>query len=389
MKNILRRTLRILASIPIVGLLGVGLLFLIFSVTWKGRCVGLCVLILGGMGYCSLDYWQKAWFQKIRKPFFGILIPLALLLYALPMWFAPDGGMPGAKVRNCYLQGRGRFWRFSPWNVIPEIDQLNVGLSILPVGDPFVTFAKASHMRSTVYSVNQRMEQDADFHAAGSAMGLAYRDLFHIRTAPSHYFLFLPETAEGERIPCILFLHGMGGNIKCCLWVLSQLSQQMKCAVVAPSFGMGSWDRPEGAEFTVAVAKEVLATLPIDPKKMYLMGYSNGAMGVTRAAVEAPELFQGLIYLSSVTEDEFFGNKEFLSRAKDRNILFLHGSNDERIPHDMAERAASFLRQFGCPVHLKIFDGGDHSVLFQQPEAVLEEIKNCITTDPASYRKNP
>ncbi len=34
------------------------------------------------------------------------------------------------------------------------------------------------------------------------------------------------------------------------------------------------------------------------------MGYSNGAMGVTWAAMQAPELFRGLIYLSPVTDDD-------------------------------------------------------------------------------------
>ena len=137
-----------------------------------------------------------------------------------------------------------------------------------------------------------------------------------------HYYVFLPETSGGERHPCLVFLHGMGGNIKPCLWVLSKLSSRTKCAVIAPTFGLGNWDRPDGADFVVDVAREALATLPLDPERVFLMGYSNGGMGVTRAAVKEPRLFKGLIYLSPVTEDEFFSMPEFLTRKSDRKILF-------------------------------------------------------------------
>ena len=75
------------------------------------------------------------------------------------------------------------------------------------------------------------------------------------------------------------------------------------------------------------------------------MGYSNGAMGVTRAAILAPELFQGLIYLSPVTEDQLFSTKEFLARARDRKILFLHGGRDEQIPRSIVEATVACLKQ--------------------------------------------
>ncbi len=32
-----------------------------------------------------------------------------------------------------------------------------------------------------------------------------------------------------------------------------------------------------------------------------------------------------------------FSTKQFLSRAEDRRILFLHGGRDERIPRDIVE----------------------------------------------------
>ena len=294
---------------------------------------------------------------------------------------APSGGTGDGPVRNCFVRGEGTFPRFSPWNVVPEVDQLHVGMCLLPLGEREVDWAEAARMRSLMLPIYQEMDQDADFHAAGSVMDMAYRDLFHLEFRTGHYFVFLPDTARDERIPCLMFLHGMGGNIKACLWVLSKLSQQTKCAVIAPTFGFGNWDKPGSAEFVVNVAHEAIATLPVDPQAVFLMGYSNGAMGVTRAAIAEPRLFKGLIYLSPVTEDELFLTPQFLGRARDRQILFLQGGRDKRIPRAVVEGTVASLKRFGCDVRLKVYDDEDHYLLFSQQEAVLSEIRECMLAE--------
>ena len=95
--------------------------------------------------------------------------------------------------------------------------------------------------------------------------------------------------------------------------------------MIAPTFGLGNWDKAGSAEFVIDVAHEAIATLSLNPDKIFLMGYSNGAVGVTRAALKEPELFKGLIYLSPVTEDEIFTTEEFSRRARGCKILFHNG----------------------------------------------------------------
>jgi hypothetical protein len=53
-KKILVSLLRILAGVPIVGLLAGGLLLLVLGTTLKGRIVGLSVAIFGGILFCSV-----------------------------------------------------------------------------------------------------------------------------------------------------------------------------------------------------------------------------------------------------------------------------------------------------------------------------------------------
>jgi predicted esterase len=376
LKKILVSLLRILAGVPIVGLLAGGLVLLVLGTTLKGRSVGLSVAIFGGILYCSVGYSKRSWFKRIRRCLYAVLLPVSLLLYSIPMIPAPSGGKTGASVRNCFLHGQGQFSRYSPWNVIPEVDQIAVGISLLRLRD--VNFAEAARLRSLVLPTCEAMDKDADFHALGSVLGMGYRELARMKFRTGHYYLFLPKATSGERLPCLIFLHGMGGNTKSCLWVLSR---QSRCAVIAPTFGMGNWDRPESAAFVVAVAREALAALPLDPDKVFLMGYSNGAMGVTRAAVKEPGLFKGLIYLSPITEDEMFTTEGFLKGTRDRRILFLHGGRDQRIPRSLVEATAGSLKRLGFDVRLKVYDTEDHYLLFSQPEKVLGDILEWMKAD--------
>ena len=384
LKRLFASLLRILAGVPIVCLFVGGMLFLVLGATLIGRAVGLSAAILGAVLFCSVGYWNREWFKRIRRRLYVVSLPLAAILYLVAVIVAPNGGTADARVRNCFLGRQRHFARYSPWNVIPEVDQLQVGLSLAAVGTPEIDSTEARRIQSLVLPLYAEMDKDADFRQLGSAMGTAYRDLCHAEFRNGHYYVFLPETSNAERIPCLVFLHGMGGNIKACLWVLSKLSTQTKCAVIAPTFGFGNWDRPDGAELVVDVTREALATLPLDSERVFLMGYSNGGMGVTRAAVKEPRLFRGLIYLSPVTEDELFSTPEFLTRKSDRNILFLQGGRDKRIPPNIVEGTVALLKQLGCDVRLKLYDDEDHYLLFSQQESVLGEIGKFMTVVPPS-----
>lgn len=371
--------LRIIAGVPIVSLVTTGALLLVLAATLKGRSVGLSVTLTGVVLFCSIGYWNRPWFRRIRRTFCVCLLSLSAMLYLVPAVRSPSGGTGNGPVRNCYVGQYARFSRLAPSNVIPEVDQLKVGMTLLPLRDPHAR-SEMKRLGALVRPLYAAIERDVDFRDLGSAMGLAYRELFHVPFRTGHYFALVPDAANGERLPCLVFLHGMGGNMKPYLWVLSGLGKRVKCVVIAPTFGIGNWDRPGGAELVVKVVREAVTTLPVDPERIFLLGYSNGAMGVTRAAIQEPELFRGLIYLSPVTEDNLFSLPEFLSRSKDRRIVFLHGGRDARIPKEFVKGTVANLQQLGCDVDLRVYEDEDHFLLFSQPDAVLGDIVECMTS---------
>ena len=382
-KSAIKSLLRIIAGVPIVSLTLGSLLYLVLSVTWTGRCVALSGAILGSVLFISIGYWNRSWFQRIRRRFYAVLIPIGLLSYLVPMLLAPSDGNADPCVQSRFLQGRSVFRRYSPCNVMPEVDQINVAMTMCPMFAPQISRSEAARMRSLVLPLYAEMDRDAGFRDLGSALDTACLDLLHIKFPTGHYFVALPDrpatrSAAHEQLPCLIFLHGMGGNAKVYIWLLSRLAREGKCVVIVPTFGLGNWDNPDGAAMVVAITREAVKTWPIDPHRIFLMGYSNGAMGATRAAVLRAELFQGLIYLSPVTEDELFSTKEFLSRSRDRKILFLCGGRDEQIPSSIVEATVACLKQRVSDVRMKVYDDEGHWLLFSQPKPVLDDVFECM-----------
>ncbi|NLF06787.1 MAG: hypothetical protein GX594_02250, partial [Pirellulaceae bacterium] len=123
MKRIAASLLRIAVGVPIIAVTIAGAVLLLLSATLRGRSVGLSFLLLGIALLCSIGYQRREWFRKIRRRFYSMLVPLAMLAYLAPMMLAPDGAPSVGQVENRYLRGQRRFARFTPANVIPERDQ--------------------------------------------------------------------------------------------------------------------------------------------------------------------------------------------------------------------------------------------------------------------------
>ena len=76
MKRATTSLLRIVTGVPIVSLTLGSMLYLVLSVTWTGRCVALSGAVVGVVLFCSVGYWNRSWFKRIRRRFYGVLVPI-------------------------------------------------------------------------------------------------------------------------------------------------------------------------------------------------------------------------------------------------------------------------------------------------------------------------
>ncbi len=206
-------------------------------------------------------------------------------------------------------------------------------------------------------------------------------------TAVSHY---VPDAAtRDKRCPLLLFLHGYGDNGDNLFQSLSlaEFGKRHQIAVFAPN---GSIDR-EGHRFWDAhpaccnfdkppvdhvgelrkLVDSILRQVPIDPRQIYVMGYSNGGFMAHRLACELPFPLAGIVSFAGAAPDPSSTCRE----AASLSVLAIHGDADrvvkfgggnlferpERVYGSAANTMSFWAKRLGCqgaPIDRAPFDVG-------------------------------
>jgi dienelactone hydrolase len=123
--------------------------------------------------------------------------------------------------------------------------------------------------------------------------------------------LFVPEQAKaGKPLPLVVALHGAGGSENLFFdaygsGLIARLAAERGWMVVAPRAG-GLFDGPPPVP---AIVDELAKLYPVDPKRVYIVGHSMGAMQAITLAQQSPGRFAAVAALGSggtVTRGETF-----------------------------------------------------------------------------------
>jgi carboxymethylenebutenolidase len=174
---------------------------------------------------------------------------------------------------------------------------------------------------------------------------------------------FLP-TANGQRFPAVIALHGSGGGLAGMAEPASLLAGQGFAVYVLHYF-----DRTETTEAdkstifrhfpvwmkTLWDAVSHVAHQPqVDPERIGLLGFSLGAyLSLSNAAIDSR--------VKAVVE--FFGGlpkemKLFMRRLCP--VLILHGEADSTVPVDEAYHLQQVLEKKNIPYEMQIYPGAGH-----------------------------
>ncbi len=371
-----RRVVAVLACVYLVcavPVLVLAALLLVQGETCQGRLFAMAVLV--GVP-APLLLWLGSYPrpERVTLAAGAILGALTLLLLGLDYHLTPAGrSLPGAPMRSCFT-GATAYQRASLANLVPEMDQLILASYVMPWLDPLMDRPNTEELRGQVRAIYGEMRQDPAFECLGSVFNLTYRDLFLGDRPVGHFYEYIPKVSARERLPVIVFLHGSLGNFKGYLWVWKRFADDNDVAIVAPSFGTGNWDAP-GGEDAIEQARQYCVAHPrLDPSRIYLAGLSNGGRGVCLAARSRPESYRGLIFISPVLDTDLMLGPSFIAAWKDKPILVLHGSADNRIPRYYVNEAVAMLRGAGLRVEARSFEGQTHFLFF----TIRDEVRATI-----------
>jgi pimeloyl-ACP methyl ester carboxylesterase len=346
--------------------------FLGIAQTWTGRGLALWGLLL-------------VWLPLVRaiesRATGSSRLSLAYALTMAGIVVAILATTPAGCALNDNAHAQSRFVgnathlpRFSLTNVVPEIEQINVGLALIPYLDPIIDRRQARRLSSLILPAYREMEAGPEFHRLGSAMGWAYAEVLKRPFAIGHYYLYVPRNHPPGPLPAILFLHGSAGNFKVYTWAWSRFAEEHGYAIIAPSFGFGNWYRSGGVQAVEQALADARTAVSLDDERIYLAGLSNGGTGVSQVAAEMPEQFQGLIYISGVIEPSIVTSVPFLESWQERPVLVIHGRADRRIPATTARSAAEEMKAYGVAVSYVEYPGEDHFLFLARLDEVLDNV---------------
>ncbi len=196
---------------------------------------------------------------------------------------------------------------------------------------------------------------------------------------------FVP--AGDESAPTLLLLHGTGGDENDLLPVGRVLDE--RAALLSPrgkvlEHGMprffrrlaeGVFDEEDLVNRTHELAEFVEAAVDeygIDPRRLFAVGFSNGANIAASLLLTYPRLLAGAILLRAMKPFE----PETMPDLSGTPVYLAAGRSDQMIPAENTERLAKLLREAGAEVTLDWQPGG-HGIGPAEVQAARDWLTNA------------
>ena len=186
---------------------------------------------------------------------------------------------------------------------------------------------------------------------------------------------YRPRDATGP-LPVIILLHGAGGYPPNFLQSMKPVADRLGVILVQPhssgttwdlilNMQMGSepWHGPDARRLDKSLA-DLFGQAAVDPSRVVLLGFSDGASYALSLGTANPRLFTTVIALSPGG----FAAPDRIDRAQ--RIFIAHGRQDAVLPFDRTKDIADALRHAGANVRFRQFQGG-HQI---DPESLTEAL---------------
>jgi phospholipase/carboxylesterase len=177
------------------------------------------------------------------------------------------------------------------------------------------------------------------------------------------------DPAKEPGAPTLLLLHGTGGDENDLLPLGRMLDE--RAALLSPRgkvlengmprffrrLSMGVFDEEDLVNRTHELAsfvEEAASEYGLDPKRLFAVGFSNGANIAASLLLLHPDLLAGAVLLRAMTPFEL----ETLPDLSGTPVYLAAGRSDQMIPPESTERLAELLREAGAEVTLDWQPGG-------------------------------
>jgi phospholipase/carboxylesterase len=183
-----------------------------------------------------------------------------------------------------------------------------------------------------------------------------------------------------EKPPLLLLLHGVGANERDLFPLASELDPRLhilslrapltrgpnsyawfSVAFLPTGFKIAPEQLDASRERVIAFIHAAIKRYDADPERVYLLGFSQGAIMSLTVALTEPELLAGVIALSGRIPPEVEPEMVAPERTAGLPLFLAHGRQDSVIPYEWAERAQPILERQGVALEYRAYDM-DHQI---------------------------
>ena len=196
--------------------------------------------------------------------------------------------------------------------------------------------------------------------------------------------------------PAVLALHGYGWDEERFepvvrrrfpgtpwVWIVPRGPWRIFEAPGAVGYGwlVGSKDHPdlEGMvsteRFLAAVLRKTGKAVPIDRRRVALLGFSQGGFAAGVTVLRNPKAWRGAAVLGAYVNPKLV--PKGLSRARQARIAFFHGSQDRDVPPWRPRKSVAALAEAGIRAPLAFFPGG-HKLSRPMAKAAQAFLKEAL-----------
>jgi phospholipase/carboxylesterase len=185
-----------------------------------------------------------------------------------------------------------------------------------------------------------------------------------------------PEGPHAERHPALIMLHGRGADEEDLIDLARQYDPRFlvvsaRAPMAYPSGGftwydVGTAGSPEPVTFRASCEKlwqfadDVIASYPVDPAYVFLLGFSMGTVMSYALSLSRPSLFRGVVAQSGYVPEGT--HLEFRWGETGHMAYFIsHGTDDDVIPVAFARRAKELFHGSPAAITYREYPGG-HSI---------------------------
>jgi predicted peptidase len=168
-----------------------------------------------------------------------------------------------------------------------------------------------------------------------------------------------------RKYPLVIYLHGIhlrgSDNEKHLTGEAKSFSyarnyRERPCFIIAPQCPGGGFWAGANCDHVIALVKDLVRHLPVDPRRIYITGYSMGGYGTWHLLEKEPGLFAAAIPVAGG------GDPGGVSRYKDVPIWAFHGNRDIIVRVSESRKVVEALRVAGGKVRYTEFKGAGHLI---------------------------